>query len=79
MKEPNVVIDDKNRASLIGRPCDFYIYLEVNGKSHYSNWIKGDRATTLWFTFRNLAKVKSKDKFMEKAKEVYNEVGWIRY
>lgn len=79
MKEPHVQLDTKNRAGLIGRPCDFYVYLEIDGKSYYSNWIKGPKASNLWFTFRNLAKVKSKIDFFKEAKRVYNEVGPIQY
>lgn len=72
---PSVEIDKGNRAGLIGQRCDFYIYLEIDNRSYWSNWIKGRKAADLWDECMTLKGTV----LFDKCKSIYNEVGPIRF
>lgn len=54
----------------VGKPCDFYVYINEDGFGKSSNWIKGNEAFDLW---NDLRLIKKKQDIANKIKSIYEK------
>lgn len=62
---------NRDRACLIGQRCDFYIFIERDGETRWSKWLKGKDAVKFW---DKCMQIKDGDTFKDTLLNKYNEL-----
>ena len=71
------VMLDSTEVALIGHPSDFYVYVHKNGKSYYSEWMKGKSANKTWFAMKQLAspRISNAQQFIDEGIKLFHKLG----